>query len=146
MKKQKTAFTIAADQLADECRSRYFDTDVRLEDCTPYIDTDVIVAWIAHETMGRDDNHVIADAISERLTADLGRTLLCAVAIDHAAKVLEVVKGAVVEQVARDLMYEAQKLVDNYDPTDSEMARTSYAAEVDDPMIGDRRALARSYR
>lgn len=146
MQKQKTAYTVAADQLADECRNRYFDTDVRLEDATPYVDADVIVAWIAQEGLGRDDEIIVGDTMAQRLTKELARTLLCAIAIDHAAKVLEVVKGAVVEQVARDLMYDAKKLVDNYEPTDAEMSRTSYASWVADPVQDDRRALAKLAR
>jgi hypothetical protein len=51
----------------------------------------------------------------------------------------------VVEQVARDLAYEATKLVESFDPTDAEMSR-SFAVEVDDPLIADRRHIARAAR
>ena len=140
MAKPKTPFTEAAAQLWSDLGNRYW-ADITVDEAREYVDTDVIVAWIAQEAMNRDDNTICADTLADRLTSDQGRTLLCAVAIGHANKVLEVLKDAVVEQVARDLMYAANKLGEQYDPVDDE-ANASYSGWVDDPVVSDRRAMA----
>ena len=140
MAKPKTPFTEAAAQLYADLGNRYW-ADITVDEAREYVDTDVIVAWIAQEAMNRDDNTICADTLADRLTSDQGRTLLCAVAIGHAEKVLEVFKDAVVEQVARDLMYAANKLGEQYDPGDDE-ANASYSGWVDDPVASDRRAMA----
>lgn len=146
MPKVKTAFTAAAAELAAQLGNRYWSNEITADEARGYVDTDVMAVWIAHEACDRDDEIIVGDTLAQRLTKDQARTLLCAVAIDHAAKVLEVVKGAVIEQIARDLAYEANQLVANFDPTDAEMARSSYASQVADPVRDDRCALAKLSR
>jgi putative ubiquitin-RnfH superfamily antitoxin RatB of RatAB toxin-antitoxin module len=145
MAKPETPFTEAAAALADEAMSRQFSRDVTANDALDHITPDVFVAWIAQEALTRDDEIIVSDTLAQRLTSQVARTLLCAVAIDHAAKVQQIVKEAFYDEIARDLAYAAQKLVDNWEPTDDEMSR-SYAVEVDDPLIADRRHMARAYR
>lgn len=146
MAKPKTAFTAAAAELAAEARNRQFSSAVTADDARKYVDTDVFVAWLVDEALGRDYEIILADTLAQRLTSAQAQSVLCAAVIDHGAQVLEIVKGAVVEQVARDLADAANLLVENFDPTDSEMSRSSYASQVDDPVRDDRRALARYAR
>ena len=123
MTKPANAYQEAITDIADDFRHRQFPDNITADDARPAVDADVIVAWIAQEGLGRSDEIIVGDTLAQRLSKDQGRTLLCAVAIDHADKVLELVKVALVEQVARDIAYEAQKVVDNYEPTDSEVER-----------------------
>jgi hypothetical protein len=145
MAKPKSAFTEAAAELWSDLGNRYW-ADIIPSEAREYVNADVIVSWLASESQGREYETICADVMAQRLTSDQARTLLLAASIDHSAKVLELFKDAVVEQIARDLVYAANKLGENFDPSDSEMARSSYASQVDDPLIGDRRHLARMAR
>ena len=49
------------------------------------------------------------------------------------------------EAVAKDLAYEAQKRVDNYDPTDEEMNRPIRPNDIDDPFLAEQRSFTRNY-
>jgi hypothetical protein len=143
--KPKTAYQEAIADIADDFRHRQFPDLITADDARPAVDADVIVAWVAHEALGRDDEIIVGDTLSQRLTKDQGRTLLCAAAIGHAEKVLELVKAALVEQVARDIAYEAQKINDNYCPTDSEMEGPIRPNDIDDPFLAERRSFTRRH-
>ena len=141
MNKTKTPFTEAAAELAAQLGNRYW-TDITNEEAAEYVTPDVIVAWIAHEALDRDDEIIVGDTMAQRLDSSTARTLLCAAAIGHADKVLEIVKGALIEQIARDLVYEANKITERYDPTDEEMSRSHVPQFFDDPVRRDQSALA----
>lgn len=140
MAKPKSAFTEAAAQLWSDLGNRYW-ADIIPSEAREYVDADVIVSWLAMESQGREYETICADLMAQRLTSDQARTFLLSASIDHAAKVLELVKDAMVEQIARDLVYAANKLGEDYEPTNDE-ATASYSGWVDDPVSRDQSALA----
>lgn len=146
MANPKNAFTAAAAELADEARNFQFTSDVTTAEARRYVDDDVIVDWFVAESQGRDLEIILADTMAQRLDTVQARRVLCALAVGHAEGACRVMREALVEQVARDLAYAANRLVENYDPADSEMSRSSYASQVADPVRDDRRALARLAR
>ena len=141
----RTAYSEAIADIADDFRHRQFPDNITADDTRSAVDADVIVAWVAEEALGRSDEIIVGDTLAQRLDQDQARTLLCAIAIDHAEKVLELVKAAMVEQVARDLAYEAQKLVDNYEPTDDEVNRPITRNDIDDPFLAEQRSFTRRH-
>ena len=65
MNKTKTPFTEAAAELAAQLGNRYW-TDITNEEAAEYVTPDVIVAWIAHEALDRDDEIIVGERIAER--------------------------------------------------------------------------------
>lgn len=142
-KKIRTAFTEAVIELEAETKSRQFPDNITTEEAAKHVDHDVVVAWAMAALGLRSPQQLLLDAFENLTDADATSVINCLLnETDTARKILS---KALCEAVAYDLAYEAQKRVDNYDPTDDEMSR-SYAVEVDDPLIADRRYLARSYR
>lgn len=142
-KKIRTAFTEAVLELEAETKSRQFPDNITTEEAAKHVDHDVVVAWAMAALGLRSPQQLLLDAFENLTDADATSVINCLLnETDTARKILS---KALCEAVAYDLAYEAQKRVDNYDPTDDEMSR-SYAVEVDDPLIADRRYLARSYR
>jgi hypothetical protein len=134
--KAKNDFHEAADYLAAECQNRQWNPDVTEDDAVKATDPSVIEGWITFQMGCRTAQNLCLDVI-EHVTSRM---------TDAEAKELLKSLPGLRECVAEDLRYEAQKLIDSFDPTDSEMSRGSYAAWVDDPLIADQRHIARSYR
>jgi hypothetical protein len=145
MQKLRNDYRDAIDELAAEFRSRQFPDNISADDAREYVDTSVITAWWALEGLNRSEEVMLADVIAQRLTADQARTVICALAIGHAAKVQEILQAALVEQVARDLAYESQKVNDNYCPTDEEMSRGITPNDIDDPFLSEQRSFTRRH-
>ena len=143
-KKIKTAFTEAVLELESETRSRQFPDNITTEEAAKHVDHDVVVSWAQAELGSRSPQQLLLDAFENLTDADATSIINCLLNETDTAR--KIMAKQLCEYVAKDLAYEAQKRVDNYDPTDSEMSRTSYAAQVDDPLIGDRRHLARQYK
>ena len=143
-KKIKTAFTEAVMELEAETKSRQFPDNITTEEAAKHVDHDVVVAWAMAALGLRSPQQLLSDILENLTDADATSIINCLLNETDTAR--KIMAKQLCEYVAKDLAYEAQKRVDNYDPTDSEMSRTSYAAEVDDPLIGDRRHLAREYR
>ena len=113
MAKPKSAFTEAAAELYSDLGNRYW-ADIIPSEAREYVTADVIVSWLASESQGREYETICADVMAQRLTSDQARTLLLAASIDYSAKVLELFKDAVVEQVARTRprgLYFCQRMV-----------------------------------
>lgn len=142
-KKIKTAFTEAVLELESETRSRQFPDNITTEEAAKHVDHDVVVAWAMAALGLRSPQQLLLDAFENLTDADATSVINCLLNETDTAR--KIMAKQLCEYVAKDLAYEAQKRVDNYDPTDDEMSR-SYAVEVDDPLIADRRYLARSYR
>ena len=143
-KKIKTAFTEAVMELEAETKSRQFPDNITTEEAAKHVDHDVVVAWAMAALGLRSPQQLLSDILENLTDADATSVINCLLNETDTAR--KIMAKQLCEYVSKDLAYEAQKRVDNYDPTDSEMSRTSYAAEVDDPLIGDRRHLAREYR
>ena len=142
-KKIKTAFTEAVAELEAETRSRQFPDSITTTVALEYVDHDVVVSWAQSELGSRSPQQLLLDAFENLTDADATSVINCLLNETDTAR--KIMAKQLCEYVSKDLAYEAQKRVDNYDPTDDEMSR-SYAVEVDDPLIADRRYLARSYR
>ena len=139
----KTAFTEAVRELESEQYGRQFPDNITIDAASKHVDHDVVVSWAMAELGLRSPQQLLSDMIENLTDADATSVINCLLnETDTARKILDACLRA---YVAKDLAYEAQKRVDNYDPTDSEMGR-SYAVEVDDPLIADRRHMAREYR
>lgn len=143
-KKIKTAFTEAVMELEAETKSRQFPDNITTEEAAKHVDHDVVVAWAMAALGLRSPQQLLSDILENLTDADATSIINCLLNETDTAR--KIMAKQLCEYVAKDLAYEAQKRVDYYDPTDSEMSRTSYAAQVDDPLIGDLRHLAREYR
>ena len=140
----KTAFTEAVRELEAETNGRQFPDSITTAAALEYVDHDVVVSWAQAELGSRSPQQLLLDAFENLTDADATSVINCLLNETDTAR--KIMAKQLCEYVAKDLAYEAQKRMDSYDPTDSEMSRTSYAAQVDDPLIGDRRHLAREYR
>ena len=121
-----------------------FPDNITTAQALEHVDHDVVCAWVTQELSKRSPQGLLSDALENLTDADATSVLICLInETDTARKLLAATFS---EYVAKDLAYDAQKLVDGFDPTDAEMARTSHAAEVDDPLVADRRHIARSHR
>lgn len=141
----KTAFQKAAEEFAQDILHAQFPEPATADSMCKEVDASLIADWLAAEGLGRDFEIILGDVCAQRLTSDQAKTVLCGLAVGN-PKAQELVLAALVQQVAMDLAYEINKYVENYCPTDSEMSRTSYPSEVDDPLIADKRHLARESR
>ena len=139
----KTAFTEAVMELEAETKSRQFPDNITIDEASKHVDHDVVVSWAMAELGLRSPQQLLSDMIENLTDADATSIINCLLNETDTAR--KIMAKQLCEYVSKDLAYEAQKRVDNYDPTDEEMSR-SYAVEVDDPLIADRRYLARSYR
>ena len=140
----KTAFKEAAKELESETNARQFPDNITITEALKHVDHDVVVSWAQAELGSRSPQQLLLDAFEKLTDADATSVINCLLNETDTAR--RILANALRECVAYDLAYEAQKLVDNYDPTDAEMSRTSYASEVADPVADDRRALAKLNR
>jgi hypothetical protein len=145
MPKPKNDYQQAIDDIASDFRHRQFPDLITADDARPAVDAGVIADWLGQEGAARDLEIVLGDLCIQRLNSDQAKTVLCALAIGHADKVQELLQAALVEQVARDIAYEAQKFNDNYCPTDSEMAGSITPNDIDDPFLAERRSFTRNH-
>jgi hypothetical protein len=143
-KKIKTAFTEAVLELEAETKSRQFPDNITTEEAAKHVDHDVVVAWAMAALGLRSPQQLLSDILENLTDADATSIINCLLNETDTAR--KIMAKQLCEYVAKDLAYEAQKRVDYYDPTDAEVSRTSYAVEVDDPIIGDLRHLARQYK
>lgn len=144
VKKIKTAFTEAAIELESETRSKQFPDNITTDEALKHVDHDVVVSWAQAELGSRSPQQLLLDAFENLTDADATSVINCLLNETDTAR--RILASALRECVAKDLAYAAQCRVDNFDPTDAEMARTSYASEVDDPLVADQRHIAKEYR
>lgn len=140
----KTAFTEAVRELESETNARQFPDFITITEALKHVDHDVVVSWAMAELGSRSPQQLLLDAFENLTDADATSVLNCLLNETDTAR--RILASALRECVAKDLAYEAQCRVDNFDPTDEEMSRTSYASEVDDPLVADQRHIAKSYR
>jgi len=137
------AYTDARDELADACRNRP-DSTVTIDDARTYVDAEVIHQWSLEQLKSRSPQQLMLEAF-EMLTTD--QTIEVWVSLPHATKddARRVLAAAQAEHVARDLVHDAQQVVDTYDPTDDEMARGITPNDIDDPFLAERRSFTRRH-
>ena len=142
----RTAYTNARDELAAECRSRP-DRTVTIAEARTYIDAEVIHQWSLEQLKSRSPQQLMLEAF-EMLTTD--QTIEVWVHLPQPSRddARRILAAAQAESVARDLMHDAQQVVDTYDPTDDEVARMladrSVRAEYRTMARDDARAYRRS--
>jgi hypothetical protein len=115
---------------------------------------DVCLFWLSHALGTQSIHQVLGDVLAENMTEGDAKNLFILMMGDRdpgdhesfmlkaGRKLHDTLRG----HVADYLVQEAELLVAQFDPCDREMRSASYAHEVDDPIIGDRRALARESR
>ena len=140
----RTPYTEAVEELSAETRSKQFADNITTSEALKHVDHDVVCAWVKQELSKRSPQQLLSDAFENLTDADATSVLNCL--INETGTARKLLAACLCEYVAKDLAYDAQKLVDQYEPTDEEMSRTSYAAEVDDPLIADHRHIARMHR
>lgn len=142
-KKIKTAFTEAVLELESETRSRQFPDNITTEEAAKHVDHDVVVAWAQAELGSRSPQQLLLDAFENLTDADATSVINCLLnETDTARKILAT---ALREAVAKGIAYEAQKRVDNFDPTDEEMNRPIRPNDIDDPLLAERRSFTRNH-
>jgi hypothetical protein len=133
-----SAYTQARDELAAECRNRP-DRTVTIAEARTYIDAEVIHQWSLSQLKTRSHQQLMLEAF-ELMTTD--QTIEVWVSLPHASKddARRILAAAQAEHVARDLVQDAQDVIDTYDPTDDEVARM----QADRSVRAEYRAMARA--
>lgn len=139
----------AIEELVHEQLARSFPPAITAAQALTHVDEPLAFKWLLNEGYGQSLLiEIVEKQFSENVSRDLFATLLNAMAnadADNrgaAAQVGRMFVLALRLHIAEDLAFKAQQRYDNWEPTDAEMSRTSFAAWVDDPLIGDRRAIA----
>ena len=129
-------------ELAEEAARQPIQSEITPDDAQPYCDEDVLCAfWAVQRATGDASEHRadIFDRFDESQHAQFDTALVTAHAL-----AMRLFRDAMVEHVSAWLAREAEKHREQMEPTEADLTRAySYAHEVDDPIIGDRRALAR---
>lgn len=138
----------ATDDLAAEARNRQFDNTVTAEEAMDHVCEETATKWVSTQWGLQSAQSLLIEMIEkhmdENVARDLFASLLNAMTASSGAEAQagRTLLDALKLHMAEDLAYEAQKAVDNYEPTDDEMSRDHYAPEVDDPVRVDRRHYA----
>lgn len=139
----KTAFKEAAKELESETNARQFPDNITVAEAMKHVDHDVVVSWAQAELGSRSPQQLLLDAFEGLTDADATSVINCLLNETDTAR--RILATALKECVAYDLAYEAQKLVDNYDPTDEEMNRPIRPNDIDDPFLAEQRSFARTH-
>lgn len=142
-KKIKTAFTEAVLELESETRSRQFPDNITTEEAAKHVDHDVVVAWAMAALGLRSPQQLLSDILENLTDADATSIINCLLNETDTAR--KIMAKQLCEYVAKDMAYEAQKRVDNYDPSDEEMNRPIRPNDIDDPLLAERRSFTASY-
>jgi len=139
----KTAFTEAVRELEAETNGRQFPDSITTAAALEYVDHDVVVSWAQAELGSRSPQQLLLDAFENLTDADATSIINCLLNETDTAR--KIMAKQLCEYVAKDLAYEAQKRVDNYDPTDDEMNGPIRPNDIDDPLLAEQRSFTRSY-
>jgi hypothetical protein len=121
--KVRTALTDAIKQLADENKAKQFPDLITEREALEHVDHDVVCAWVAQELSLRNPQQLLSDAFEYLTDADATSVLNCLInETDTARKLLA---ACLCEYVAKDIAYDAQKVVDSYDPSDADIERNN---------------------
>jgi hypothetical protein len=144
MPRPRNAYTDAVDELAAESRNRPHDHTVTIDDARKAVDAEVIHVWSMMQLKSRSPQRLLLDAF-EGLTD--AQAVDAWVHLPHAYKdnARAVLAAAQLEYVAKDLQHDAQKQVDEFDPTDAEMAGGITPNDIDDPFLSERRSFTRNH-
>ena len=142
-KKIKTAFTEAVLELESETRSRQFPDNITTEEAAKHVDHDVVVAWAMAALGLRSPQQLLSDILENLTDADATSIINCLLNETDTAR--KIMAKQLCEYVAKDMAYEAQKRVDNYDPSDEEMNRPIRPNDIDDPLLAERRSFTRNH-
>jgi hypothetical protein len=131
------AYQMLINDVAEEQIRCEWPQSVTADAVRKHITPDVVADWIASETEGRDDMtpYVLVNLISYMTPGEVF-SVLCGIANRNpSAQVL--LQESLIDRVALDVSFEAQKLVDNAEPTDS-YDLGDYADSRHDEQVQDR--------
>jgi hypothetical protein len=119
----RTPYTDAVDELADETRSKQFPDNITPAQALEYVDHDVVCAWVNQELSKRSPQSLLSDAFENLTDYEATSVLNCLInETDTARKLLA---GCLREYVAKDIAYDAQCKVEQYDPSDADIDRNN---------------------
>jgi hypothetical protein len=148
--KTTTAFAAAADDLAQEELHRQFPQGITPAEAMDYVDEKLAGEWLKANDYGRS---LLLEVIEKQFPDDTAKDLFAAILnamlptplANYAGFVGTKLVDAVCQHIAEDLAYEAQKVVDNYCPSDEEMNRSFRRNDIDDPYLSERRSFTRNH-
>ena len=108
----------AIEELAAQARNR--DGIVTTAEAKDHVDARLIAEWLGLELLKSNAPALLSEIIGDRLNEDDARTVMCSLAIGYEAKVQSLLQAALVDHIAADLCYDAQRLVDD-GPTDRQV-------------------------
>jgi len=117
-------FREAADELAQEFLGRQFRDSITDRDAAEHVTSTVAASWIALQLCDQPAQAVLSELIFNLTDAE-ATNLLSALLMQDDIPTLAHLSRVMHAQVAHALAYEAEKIVDNYCPTDEEMSRSS---------------------
>ena len=112
---------LANEQLHAEIRS-----EVTAADALPSVDHDLVIAWVAVETGTRSPQTTLLEVFENLTDAETISVLNCLLNETDTAR--RILADALRQHVAKDLAGQANVVLRNYEPTDSEISRSQYAA------------------
>ena len=119
----KTPYTEAVRELANETRSKQFPDNITTAQALEHVDHDVVCAWVTQELSKRSPQGLLSDAFENLTDADATSVLNCLINETDTAR--RFLASCLREYVAKDIAYDAQCLVEQYDPTDAEVERNN---------------------
>ena len=119
----RTPYTEAVRELADETRSRQFPDNITTAQALEHVDHDVVCAWVVRELSQRSPQQLLSDVIENLTDADATSVLNCLINETDTAR--RFLASCLREYVAKDIAYDAQKIVDSYDPSDADIERNN---------------------
>ena len=119
----KTPYTEAVRELANETRSKQFPDNITTAQALGHVDHDVGCAWVTPELSKRSPQGLLSDAFENLTDADATSVLNCLINETDTAR--RFLASCLREYVAKDIAYDAQCLVEQYDPTDAEVERNN---------------------
>jgi hypothetical protein len=134
----------AIEAIVDENTSLHVATVIEDDDARPYLTDDVMNAFWVVQRANDYAQHILTEALQD-LDEGEEATLHSAIATGCNASVGRIISGALRDYVTHWLAKEAEAHRDAREAADEGQPalRTSFGAWVDDPVIGDRRAIAR---
>lgn len=124
----------------DELAGEQLDAEVTAAQAREYVTPVLFAEWLGDELAAHSMQTIFGE-ITEKISDEDLRTVLCALVLGYDAKAAEILRAALTHYVARDLAQQANTAMDNRRAFDAPAAR----GYVCDPLFFDRYQLAREH-